>query len=219
MDPITLLATDPLVLRLPPPTLFGLTCPKEILVNFRLPLIALALLPAAMAARCESLPIDPGHTAVILTWTHRGLSHPVGRMEKVVGTLSLDTADLSKSSVSVTLPLEGLRTGSDALDKRLKGPEFFDAAQYPQITFTSTRVEPVNANALRITGDLSVHGVTRPVVLDARINKISKVPPRSAEAGFDADVQLLRSDFGVGKFVPLVSDQIAVHITLEAYGE
>jgi polyisoprenoid-binding protein YceI len=190
-------------------------------VNFLLPPIALALalLPTAMAARCESLPIDPGHTAVILTWTHRGLSHPVGRMEKVLGTLSLDAADLSKSSVSVTLPLDGLRTGSDALDKRLKGPEFFDAAQYPQIAFKSTRVEPVGANALRITGDLSVHGVTRSVVLDARINRISTIAPKNTQAGFDADVQLLRSDFGAGKFVPIVSDQVAVHITLEAYSE
>jgi polyisoprenoid-binding protein YceI len=188
-------------------------------VNLRLPLIALALLPAAMSARCETLPIDSSHTAVILTWTHRGFSHPVGRMEKVVGTVSIDTADLTKSSVSVTLPLDGLRTGSDALDRRLKGPEFFNAAQFPQITFKSTRVESVSTNALRITGDLSVRGMTRSVVLDAKINRISATALKSTEAGFDADVQLLRSDFGVDKFVPLVSDQVAVHITLEAHNE
>ena len=188
-------------------------------MNLRPPMIALVLLPVAMSARCETLPIDPNHTAVILTWNHRGFSHPVGRMEKVVGTLSLDTADLSKSSVSVALALDGLRTGSDALDKRLKGPEFFDAARFPQITFKSTGVESVSANALRITGDLCVHGVTRSVVLDARINKINRIGAidlKNTEAGFDADVQLLRSDFGVDKFVPLVSDQVAVHITLEA---
>jgi polyisoprenoid-binding protein YceI len=188
-------------------------------VNFRLPLIVLALVPAAMSARCETLPIDPGHTAVVLTWNHRGFSHPVARMEKVIGSLSLDSADLSKSSVSVTLPLDGLRTGSDALDKRLKGPEFFDAARYPQITFTSTRVEPVGASGLRITGDLCVHGVTRPVVLDAKINRIGATLLKNTEAGFDADLHLLRSDFGVDKFVPIVSDQVGVHITLEVHNE
>ena len=188
-------------------------------MNPRLPLIALALLPAAMCARCETLPIDPGHTAVVLTWNHRGYSHPVARMEKVAGNLSLDSADLSKSSVSVTMALDGLRTGSEALDKRLKGPEFFDAVRYPQIIFTSTRVEPVGAGALRITGDLSVHGVTRPVVLDARINRIGTTLLRNTEAGFDADLQLLRSDFGVDKFVPIVSDQVGVHITLEVHNE
>ena len=188
-------------------------------MNLRLPLLALALLPAAMSVRCETLPIDASHTAVMLTWTHRGFSHPVGRMEKVNGTVSIDPADLSKSSVTVSLPLDGLRTGSDLLDKRLKGPEFFDAAQYPQITFKSTRVEPAGANALKVTGDLSVHGVTRSIVLDARINRIGTTIDKKTEAGFDADVQLLRSDFGVDKFVPLVSDQVAVHITMEVHDE
>jgi polyisoprenoid-binding protein YceI len=197
----------------------GMHFPRRTFVNFRLSLFALSLLPMTMAAPCATLPIDPGHTAVILTWIHRGLSHPVGRMEKVTGSVVLDTTDLSKSSVSVTMPIDGLRTGFDALDKRLKGPEFFDAASYPQITFKSTRVEPVSADKLRITGDLCVRGVTRPVVLDARINRINTTEDKHVEAGFDADVQLLRSDFGVDKFVPLVSDQVAVHITMEAYSE
>jgi len=188
-------------------------------VNPRLFLIALALSPWAMPARCETLPIDPGHTAVVLTWSHRGFSHPVARMEKVAGSLTLDPADLARSSVSVVMALDGLRTGSEALDKRLKGPEFFDAARFPQITFTSTHVEPTGPGALRITGDLSVHGVTRPVVFDAKINRIGATLLKHTEAGFDADVRLMRSDFGVDKFVPLVSDQVAVHITVEVHGD
>jgi polyisoprenoid-binding protein YceI len=179
-------------------------------------LAALTLLPLATTAYSQTLPIDPGHTAVVFSWDHRGLSHPVARLEKVEGSVDLDAADMSRSSVTVTLPLEGLRTADDFLDKRLKTPEFLDAVAYPQITFRSTRVEVPHPGALLITGDLSVHGVTRTVVLDATVNSIKIGPDGKQEAGFDADVRLRRSDFGVGKYVPMVGDELVVHITLEA---
>jgi polyisoprenoid-binding protein YceI len=179
--------------------------------------MALALLPAVPPSLAvESLQIDPTHTAVIFSWNHRGLSHPVARLEKIHGTVLLDSLDLTKSSVSVTLPLDGLRTGDDALDKRLKGAEFFDAVNFPAITFTSTKVEATGSNALKITGDLSVHGVAKSVVLDATINKIVTAADHKVAAGFDADVMLRRSDFGVSRYVPMTSDELSVHITLEA---
>ena len=180
-----------------------------------MPFIAIALLSTACSARGASLPIDRNHTAVVLTWNHRGLSHPVARLEKVEGAIALDAADITRSSVDVSLPLDGLRTGNDHLDKRLRSAEFFDLATYPAITFKSTRVETAGKDALKITGDLSVHGVTQSVVLDAKINRILDGSGDHPEAGFDATVELRRSDFGVGKFVPMVSDEVAVHITVE----
>jgi polyisoprenoid-binding protein YceI len=185
-------------------------------LRFLVPVLGLLASPAFGAT---TLPIDASHTAVILTWNHRGLSHPVARLEKVTGTLSLDTADLSRSSITVTLPLEGLRTGDDDLNKRLKGPEFFDIEKYPQITFRSTRVQKVGADALAVSGELRVRDTAQPVTLTVHINKIATDTGKPPEAGFDADVQLRRSDFELGKYVPMVSDEVAVHITLEARNE
>jgi polyisoprenoid-binding protein YceI len=175
--------------------------------------ILLAGLPSFAA---ETLQVDPSHTAVVFSWNHRGLSHPLARLEKIHGNVLLNASDLSKSSVSVTLPLDGLRTGDDSLDKRLKGPEFFDIAGFPEITFTSTKVEVINNNALKIRGDLIVHGITKSVVLDVTINKILTDADHKVTAGFDADIMLRRSDFGVSRYVPMTSDELSVHITLEA---
>jgi polyisoprenoid-binding protein YceI len=105
------------------------------------------------------------------------------------------------------------------LDERLKGAEFLDAATYPTITFKSTKIETVGTNALRLTGDLSVHGITKSVVLDVTINKVSSSSDNRVTAGFDADVMLRRSDFGAGRYVPMTGDELSVRITLEAAQE
>ncbi len=180
-----------------------------------LSLLLLATLPAFAA---EKYDIDNGHTVVTFGWNHFGFSNPSARFEKVDGALLLDKADITKSSVSVTLPLDGLHTGVEKLDAHLKTDEFLDAAKYPTITFKSTKVEKVGADGLKVTGDLTVHGVTKSVTLNGKINKIGDNPiMKVASAGFDADIVLKRSDFGVTKYVPAVSDEIPVHITLDSH--
>jgi polyisoprenoid-binding protein YceI len=181
-----------------------------------LSLLLFASLPAFAAT--QKYDIDPAHTVVTFGWNHFGFSNPTARLEKISGSVLLDTADLSKSSVSVTMPLDGLHTGVEKLDAHLKTDEFLDAAKYPNITFTSTKVEKAGSDALKITGDLSVHGVTKPVVLNVKINKIGDNPMmKVASAGFDTDTVLKRSDFGVTKYVPMVSDDISVRITLDSH--
>jgi polyisoprenoid-binding protein YceI len=181
-----------------------------------LSLLAAASLPALAAT--QKYDIDSGHTQVRFTWNHFGFSNPSATLEQIKGEINLDAADLSKSSVNVTLSLAGLHTGVAKLDEHLKTPEFLDAAKYPDITFKSTKVEKTSAEALKISGDLTVHGVTKPVTFDAKINKIGENPMmKSQSAGFDADVTIKRSDFGVVKYVPNVSDDIRVHITLDSH--
>ena len=179
-----------------------------------LPLLLLASLPALCA---ETMIIDPSHSAVVFHWNHFGFSNPVARFEKIEGKLVLDEADLAKSSVTVKLALDGLRTGDDFLNKRLKTAEFLDAATYPDISFQSTGIVKGPMNTLKITGNLSVHGVTRSVVLDATVNKIHTDPQaKTGRAGFDAETVIRRSDYGVDKYVPAVTDELFIHITLEA---
>ena len=168
----------------------------------------------------EKYAIDATHSGVVFGWNHFGFSNPTARFDKIEGSVLLDKDDLTRSSVSVTLPLEGLDTGVAKLDEELKGQDFLDTAKYPTITFTSTKVEKSGENRLKITGDLTVHGVTKSVTLDAKVNKIGifEIPGvvKAQAAGFDATTVIKRSDFGVTKYVPAVSDDIPVHITLDA---
>lgn len=193
----------------------------------RLTLIALILASSAVFAAdgakvpvTEKYDIDASHSGVVFGWNHFGFSNPSARFDKIEGSVQLDKADLTKSSVSVTLLVESLDTGVAKLDEVLKSPDFLDATRYPTITFKSTKIEKTGGNGLKITGDLTVHGVTRPVTLDARVNKIGifEIPGviKTPAAGFDATTVIKRSDFGVAKYVPAVSDEMPVRITLDA---
>ena len=181
-----------------------------------LPTILLAASASAIAAP-QTFTIDPNHTQVSFTYNHFGFSNPTGRLEDIKGTVVVDQADWAKSSVNVTMPLSGLHTGVPKLDEHLKTPDFFDAAKFPDITFKSTKVTKTGAETLDIAGDLTVHGVTKPVTLHARINKIGQNKMIGSQtAGFDADTTLQRSEFGVKMYVPAVSDEVKIHITLSA---
>lgn len=181
------------------------------------PLCLAACLPA-IATSTATLAIDQSHSAVVFSWNHVGMSNPVARFEKLEGTVVLDTGDITKSSVSVTIPVDGLRTGVELLDRRLKGDEFFAAAKYPKITFRSTSVIKGSMDTLRVTGDLTVHGITKPVVLDVKVNGTRLAPASDpGMAGFEADTTLRRTDYDLDRYVPSVSDEIHVHMTLETY--
>jgi polyisoprenoid-binding protein YceI len=181
---------------------------------------AVCAVDGAQVPVAEKYDIDGSHSGVVFGWNHFGFSNPTARFDKIEGSVLLDKADLTKSSISVTLPVEGLDTRVAKLDEELKSPDFLDATKYPTITFKSTKVEKTGENSLKITGDLTVHGVTKPVTLDAKVNKIGvfEIPGviKAQTAGFDATTVIRRSDFGVTKYVPAVSDEIPVRITLDA---
>lgn len=161
--------------------------------------------------------MDPGHTEVIATWNHFGFSRPIAMFYPVEGTLTYDADRPENSSVEVTIPLAGLHTTVARQDEHLRSAEYFDAAKFPEIRFKSTRVERGAApDKLTITGDLTVRGITRSVVLDTTINKVGVHEMHKAQAaGFDATAHVNRSDFGMGAYVPVVSDRIDLRITTE----
>lgn len=176
------------------------------------------LLGAAVSVQAAPVTykLDPHHTMVLFSWNHFGYSNPTANFGLGEGTLVFDEQHPAKSSVEVTLPLADLDTHVPALDEHLKKPDFLDAGQYPVVTFKSTEVQPLGGDKFKVTGNLTVHGVTRPVVLDATLNKVGPHPMTKAPSiGFDATASIKRSDFGVGAYVPNVSDEIAVRITTE----
>ena len=178
---------------------------------------ALLLVAGIAVAAPVRYDLDPNHTRIDFSWTHFGFSHPMGRFDRFDGDFRFDPADPTKSSVTVTIPVSSIDTGVAKLDAHLQTADFFDVANYPTATFKSTRVERAGEHGLKVTGDLTLHGVTRPVVLDVAINKIGPHPMAGrAAAGFDATTTIKRSDFGISNYVPNVSDEIRLSISTEA---
>ena len=178
---------------------------------------ALLLVAGIAVAAPVRYDLDPNHTRIDFSWTHFGFSHPMGRFDRFDGDFRFDPADPTKSSVTVTIPVSSIDTGVAKLDAHLQTADFFDVANYPTATFKSTRVERAGEHGLKVTGDLTLHGVTRPVVLDVVINKIGPHPMAGrAAAGFDATTTIKRSDFGISNYVPNVSDEIRLWISTEA---
>ena len=181
--------------------------------------LALAgLLGAAVSVQAAPVTykLDPSHTMVLFSWNHFGYSNPTADFGLGEGTLVFDEQHPAASSVQVSLPLAMLDTHVPALDKHLKEPDFFNADKYPVVTFKSTAVQPLGVNKFKVTGNLTVHGVTKVVVLDATLNKIGPHPMSKAQSiGFDATASIKRSDFGMGAYVPNVSDAVNIRITTE----
>ena len=182
-------------------------------------LILTAALVAASAnafAAGVTYKLDPAHTNVIATWNHMGYSHPSASFSGVDGTLVYDAVDVSKSGVQVTLPLSGLNGFSEKFNAHLNSGDFFDSAKFPAATFKSTRVEAAGEGKLKVTGDLTIKDITKPVVLDVTLNKSGEGNNGGAKIGFDATATINRTDFGMGMAVPMVSDEVKLRITTEA---
>jgi polyisoprenoid-binding protein YceI len=182
-------------------------------------------LPAAAAVALLSTPLfaatytfEPQHTQGVLTWNHLGFANPTAQFNTVEGTLEFDQADPTRSSVTVKIPLLSMSTGVPDLNDDFKSSDFFDLAKFPSATFKSTHVEKgAMADALRVVGELSLHGITKPVTLDVTINKVGTNPRNNVPTvGFEALTTVKRSDFGLGLYVPQVSDEVRIHITAEA---
>lgn len=179
--------------------------------------LAVALASSVALAAPVDYKIDPTHTATVFSWNHFGFSTPSANFTDIQGTIKVDNAKPANSSVEVTIPLSSVNTNVPALDKEFQEEAWFNAAKYPNITFKSTKVETKDKKHFKITGNLTVKGVTKPVVLDAVLNKQGEHPMAKVPAiGFNATTSFNRSAFGIGNYVPNVGDKITVNITTEA---
>ena len=185
---------------------------------------SLAALFCLLASTCAAAApvaytLDPAHTHVQFSWNHLQYSNPEAGFDDVTGTLMWDADQIANSSVEVTIAVDSVHSHVTMLDQKLKSAEFLDAQRYPLMKFVSTRVECLDDTSghLRISGTLTVHGVTRPASLDAHINRVGVYPMIDVPAaGFSASAVLKRSEFGVGAGIPYVGDELKVRITAEA---
>lgn len=179
-------------------------------------LTAILATPSLSAEAAETYKLDASHTAIVWHVNHFGFSTPSGKFMNVDGEVTLDEANPSASSVKVTIQMADVNSGVAKLDEHLKAPDFFDVAQYPTATFASTNVEVTGKDTAKVTGDLTLHGVTKPVVLDVKLNKIGENMKKLKTAGFTASTVIKRSDFGISTYVPMLGDEVTLNIESEA---
>jgi len=179
---------------------------------------ALTLAPASVFAAPTTYAFDTVHSRLTFYVSHLGFSNSVGQLSVAPGTFVFDTADWSKGQVTATLPADSLAFGDAKWDAHIKGADFLDAAKFPNISFTATKVTQTGTNTGTLTGDLTVHGVTKPVTLQLRLNGAGPHPMRKIAAiGFTATGIVKRSEFGVAAYVPMVGDELEVRLEVEAY--
>lgn len=184
-----------------------------------LPFALFSLLAVAGSASATDYKIDPAHTVVLASWSHMGYSNPSANFAGATGTIHYDETNPEKSSVEVVIPMDQLNTFVPKLDTHLKSADFFDVQKYPTATFKSTKVTMKDGH-LKIVGNLTLHGVTKPVTLKAKLNKVGIVEMMKMPAiGFDASTTISRSAFGVSNGVPMIGDEIELRITTEAHGD
>jgi len=185
-----------------------------IVVIRRLAFTALLALTAA-PLYATTYTIEPDYTQAVFRWSHLGFSNPAAQLSQGQGTLEFDPANPTRAAVNVTIALSSLNTGVPALDEHLRSEDFFEVAKFPTASFRSTKVEQgAGKDRLKVTGELNLHGITRPVTLDVAVLKIGANPrTQLPTVGFEATTTLKRSDFGLGAFVPQVSDEIKLQIS------
>jgi len=180
----------------------------------------LALSPALALAATTSWTIDPSHSQVGFAVKHLVLSNVRGEFAKYAGRIALDDADVTRSTVEATIDVNSISTKNADRDAHLKSPDFFDAAKYPTMTFKSSKVEKAGQDKLRVTGDLTLHGVTKPVVLEVATTPEVKGMFGETRRGFAATTKISRKEFGLtwNKAVeagPAVGDEVAIALDLE----
>jgi polyisoprenoid-binding protein YceI len=165
--------------------------------------------------------IDTAHTVVSFTGKHMMITKVRGIFKDVTGTIEYDEAAPARSSVEVTIPTATVETGMEARDSHLRSPDFLDVENHPAMSFRSTSIAP-RGDRWAITGDLTIRGVTRPVVLEAEALGIVKGMDGRRHAGFEASTKIKRSDWGLTWNVGLeaggwlVSDEIAIELEVAA---
>jgi len=186
--------------------------------------IAIAMMIALpLVAHADTWQIDPAHTSVEFTVRHMMISNVRGQFQKTAGTITTNGGGAASAMIDATIDASSVDTRVERRDAHLKSPDFLDVAKYPTITFKSSKVEGAGPGKFTVTGDLTLHGVTRPVVLDVETAGAPiKDPMGNMRAGASATTKIKRSDFGLTWNKALetggvvVGDEVAISIDVEA---
>lgn len=173
----------------------------------------------SFSAYAEKYTFDSSHSYVEWQINHFGFSNPTGKWF-TNGTLNLDETHPEKSSVKATIQVGDIVTGIPKLDEHLKSADFFDVQKFGTATFVSKKVVVTGKKTARVSGILTLHGVSKPVTLNVTLNQLGEHPiTHKKTVGFTATTTINRSAFGIDKYVPGLSDEVPIHIESEAATE
>ena len=186
-------------------------------------LIAAGLLLVAGASNAAEFGVPSGkyvlentHGYITFSYSHLGFSTPHVGFNSFNVEVDANSEDPAQSSISVTIDAASIDSRVDEFDDHLRGGDYFDAENHPTITFKSTGIEVTGESTFAVTGDLSIKGITKAVTLDATINKAANHPMRKVPTiGVSASGKLSRSEWGLGKYTPMVGDEVSLYITVE----
>lgn len=174
--------------------------------------------PLSAKAAAERLEFDKTHTQIFFVVNHLGFSNSTGRFMDFDGHVDFDQDHPSASDVDVTIKTDSLEMNDDAWNKHLKSGDFFNVEKFPEMTFKSTSIAVTGEKTADISGDLTILGVTKPVVLHTTYNKTDMHPfYHRKTSGFSATAHIKRSDFGMNYGLPMVGDDVDIRIEVEAY--
>lgn len=184
-------------------------------------LIVLAALPsAAAAAQPETYGFDPVHTRVMFAISHAGFSQALGTVSGSAGTLRFDRDDWSSAQLDVQVPLTRLDLGDAKWNKAALAANLLDGKRYPLARFVSERTEAVagDPDRAKVCGQLTLHGVTKPLCMDVKLNQLKRhpLPPFHRTAGFSASARLSRAEFGIDAWKSVIGDEVELRIEAEA---
>jgi polyisoprenoid-binding protein YceI len=174
-------------------------------------LFSLSALPVRAG---ENYKIDPIHSSISFKIQHSGISWVHGRFNAFNGSYSVDKDDPSKSTFEISIKPESVDTNNTGRDTHLKGGDFFNVKQFPALSFKSTAVKAVDGG-LEVTGDLTMHGETKPITFTLKGGKEAPPGRGPARTGFSTDLSLKRSDFGMTKFLEMLSDEIQISVSFQ----
>jgi polyisoprenoid-binding protein YceI len=171
-------------------------------------------LAVAAPAKADDFALDGAHTAVTFKISHIGLSWTNGRFNDVSGTFTIDPADAAKSSFSLMIKTESVDTANAKRDEHLRSPDFFNAKQFPAMSFKSTSVKAVK-DGYEVTGDFTMHGVTKSITFPLLGGKTAEFPKGVVRTGYSTELVLKRTDFGMDKMVQAVGEDVYISISFE----
>jgi polyisoprenoid-binding protein YceI len=174
------------------------------------------VLAAARDAQAETFKLDPVHSFIVFQVGHLNLGHAWGLFVAPTGSIAIDDADPSKSSIQVEVKADSFNTANERRDAHVEGPDFFDSKQFPTISFRSTSVKKTGDKTYEASGDITLHGVTKPLTVTlTKLGERDTGRPFGYRVAYETTFTIKRTDFGITTMKEVVGDEVKLFVSLE----